>query len=587
MTQVTASSPTSVIGIGIDTARYGHRVTFLRDDKQPAAAPLDVLESQEGYQQLQERIELLRQRHPTARFHVRIDCAGQYAVNLERFLRDLPLALEISVGEPARNAAYRKAHLPKRKSDDGDSFATARYAVVERPPQTPDLPPEFAALREVASRLESQVVQTTRFVCQLHNLLARVFPELATLVAEIRAHWVLAMLSRYPTPARIARAKPESLIMLPYAKPEKIAAIQTAARTSVGMLKGDVAETLVCQLVRDIQASKKNEKSLETLMKQAFAALPPGSHHLLTTIKGIGPATAAALVAKVVSIDRFATPAQLVSYFGLFPEEHTSGYDRDGNPRPPGSMHMSRQGNDLVRRCLWMGAQSAAMHNPAIRALYARQRARGKRGDVAMGHCMRKLLHLVFAVWKSGRPFDPNHYPWEKQSGEKNAPASETSSPPSENKTAAGHTESLTSPEKVVTAAPSKVEAAEARVNVTTPPRRRIDYAKLRSQITMEQVLTQLGWLSRLKGPTPQLRGPCPIHGTQEDRRRCFSVHLGRQIFRCFHAECAAQGNVLDLWAAVRHLPLYEAALDLANTFQLDAHENREEEPVGRPKQPR
>ena len=215
MTQVTASSPTSVIGIGIDTARYGHRVTFLRDDKQPAAAPLDILESQEGYQQLQERIELLRQRHPTARFHVRIDCAGQYAVNLERFLRDLPLALEISVGEPARNAAYRKAHLPKRKSDDGDSFATARYAVVERPPQTPDLPPEFAALREVASRLESQVVQTTRFVCQLHNLLARVFPELATLVAEIRAHWVLAMLSRYPTPARIARAKPESLIMTP------------------------------------------------------------------------------------------------------------------------------------------------------------------------------------------------------------------------------------------------------------------------------------------------------------------------------------------------------------------------------------
>jgi hypothetical protein len=26
---------------------------------------------------------------------------------------------------------------------------------------------------------------------------------------------------------------------------------------------------------------------------------------------------------------------------------------------------------------------------------------------------MRKLLHLVFAVWKTGKPFDPNHYPWE------------------------------------------------------------------------------------------------------------------------------------------------------------------------------
>ena len=39
-----------------------------------------------------------------------------------------------------------------------------------------------------------------------------------------------------------------------------------------------------------------------------------------------------------------------------------------------------------------------------------------------------------------------------------------------------------------------------------------------------------------------------------------------------------AQGNVLDLWAAVHKLPLYEAALHLAETFRLPR--NREEEPV-------
>jgi len=31
---------------------------------------------------------------------------------------------------------------------------------------------------------------------------------------------------------------------------------------------------------------------------------------------------------------------------------------------------------------------------------------------VALGHCMRKLLHLVFAVWKTGQSFDCQHYPW-------------------------------------------------------------------------------------------------------------------------------------------------------------------------------
>ena len=44
------------IGVGIDTARYGHRVSFLRPDRQPAAKPLTVLENRAGYQALQERL---------------------------------------------------------------------------------------------------------------------------------------------------------------------------------------------------------------------------------------------------------------------------------------------------------------------------------------------------------------------------------------------------------------------------------------------------------------------------------------------------------------------------------------------------
>ena len=81
----------TLIGVGIDTARYGHHVTFLQADKQPAAPSLDVLESAAGYEQLRQALERIAQREPHARFHVRIDAAGQYATNLEVFLRSLPL----------------------------------------------------------------------------------------------------------------------------------------------------------------------------------------------------------------------------------------------------------------------------------------------------------------------------------------------------------------------------------------------------------------------------------------------------------------------------------------------------------------
>ena len=72
------------------------------------------------------------------------------------------------------------------------------------------------------------------------------------------------------------------------------------------------------------------------------------------TIPGIGRRTAAALVAKIVSLDRFETPAKLVSYFGGFPEENTSGVTKQNQPIPQGTPHMSPQGNDLVRSLLWM-----------------------------------------------------------------------------------------------------------------------------------------------------------------------------------------------------------------------------------------
>ena len=91
------------IGVGIDTARYGHRVSFLRPDRQPAAKPLTVMENRAGYQALEERLKQLQKEHPQAHFHVRIDAAGQYATNLETFLRGLPFPTTITIGEPARN----------------------------------------------------------------------------------------------------------------------------------------------------------------------------------------------------------------------------------------------------------------------------------------------------------------------------------------------------------------------------------------------------------------------------------------------------------------------------------------------------
>ena len=281
------------------------------------------------------------------------------------------------------------------------------------------------------------------------------------MAGDISAAWVLKLLEKYPTAERIAGAHLASLEKIPHLSGEQAQALHQAAKQSVASLRGDLAEALVRDLVSQLQQCQQAERHLRKLLLASFSDLPASAHVQVLTIPGIGEATAAALVAKIVDIGRFATPNHLVNYFGVFPEESSSGVDKHGKPLPPGTLVMSRKGNDLVRAYLWNAVRTGIRLNPALRALYRRLRAKGKRGDVAMGHCMRKLLHLVYAVWKTNRPFDENHFPWEgpsdAQSPTAAPPAVDDGATAAVNKKAVGHKQDLPA-KKVVTTANSTVE---------------------------------------------------------------------------------------------------------------------------------
>jgi len=54
---------------------------------------------------------------------------------------------------------------------------------------------------------------------------------------------------------------------------------------------------------------------------------------------------------------------------------------------------------------------SALVHNPAIRAFCQRLKDNGKPGKSFGLAAMRKLIHIAFAILKSGKPFDPSYKP--------------------------------------------------------------------------------------------------------------------------------------------------------------------------------
>jgi transposase len=574
-------APPRRCGVGIDTSRYGHYAVFLHDNLQPAAAELAFPESAAGYALLRQRLQQIARRQAPVTFVVRLDAAGQYADNLCHFLHTLTtpspdapgspaLGLTVSCGDPQRNKNYRAALFGPHKSDPLDALACARFALSERPAPTPLWPVALRTLRQVAGRLQAVVRQRTRLINQFHHLLALTFPELALLTKDLAAGWVLELVHRYPTAALLAGASAEDLAAIPYLPDAQVTPLGEHARGSVGSLQDATMAELVRDQVRQLRDVGARQKRLETLLVGAYRALPQCNH--LDSINGIGAVSAAVLTAFILDIDRFQTPGQLVAYFGTLPIEVSSGVDRDGQPRGPKRYVMSRRGNDLVRRYLWMAALSAVRCNPAVRALYRRVVAKHPQHKaIAIGHAMRKLLHLVFAIWKSGRPFVATHYPWEAAAeGEKSDSGMSLESvtsdtPRSEEGQAAGPKRTARPARTEVTAACADTVAERGAVDQHTA----IDFAHLKRQLPLARLLDHLGLTGRLRGGGPQRRCTCPIH-RGDARGQTFSVNLEENVFQCFESRCGKKGDVIDLWASVRGLSLREAAVDLVHTFGLE-----------------
>ena len=125
--------------------------------------------------------------------------------------------------------------------------------------------------------------------------------------------------------------------------------------------------------------------------------------NLLDSIPGIGVATISRLIAFVGDVNRFDDAKALAAFVGLNPTVHQSGSSVRGKSR------LSKKGNATIRKALYMPAVVARRYNPIIKEFAQRLKKAGKSNMLIIGAVMRKLLHIIYGVLKSGKPFDANY----------------------------------------------------------------------------------------------------------------------------------------------------------------------------------
>ncbi len=123
-----------------------------------------------------------------------------------------------------------------------------------------------------------------------------------------------------------------------------------------------------------------------------------GKVQLLSSVPGVGPVTAATLVAELPELGELNRRA-IASLAGLAPFDHDSG-------RWHGRRFI-RGGRKSVRVALHMATLAATRCNPLIKSFYQRLIAGGKSFRCAMVACARKLLILLNSLVKENRHWTP------------------------------------------------------------------------------------------------------------------------------------------------------------------------------------
>ncbi len=193
-------------------------------------------------------------------------------------------------------------------------------------------------------------------------------------------------ISTLPTPEQQALqalvARRRQLIAMRVAEHQRLSVSHAAARKSITTLIAAINAQ-----IDDVEAALA--KHIDT-------------HHAelaqqLSSVRGIGPTTTASLIAEVPELGHLSR-REISALIGVAP------FNRDS-----GQMRGKRSifgGRGQVRRGLYMATLAAIRFNAVIKHFYARLVTAGKPKKVAIVACMRKLLTILNAMVRTGRPWD-------------------------------------------------------------------------------------------------------------------------------------------------------------------------------------
>jgi transposase len=389
------------IAIGLDISKGRCDVAILNQSGTLLAGSGGYDDNRRDHDRLQAVLMSLREKWPEARIVVGMEATGGLELNWMAFFRTEKRWAKFVFAHrlnPLAIKRYLESNLHREANDVSAARGIAQF-VMERYRERTPAPEAFDGKVAFYRVVRGQIQRRTQAVQRLQSLLPAVHPGLVQHCRLGVPDWVLAVIMRYPTVGKLARAKAETLADLPHVDLKRAQSLIKEAQESVAALNDEGSGLAAAAITDEIRDLDRRIDDGKDRLKKLLEDDPRVAQ--LDSIIGIGTWSAIALTLEIGDVSRFATVRSLIAFAGLDPRTSTSG---DGVVKHG----ISHRGNANIRATLFMVAMVAKVHNPVIAAFFQRLTSGGmpKPAMVALTACMAKILRIAYALLCSGRTFD-------------------------------------------------------------------------------------------------------------------------------------------------------------------------------------
>lgn len=390
-----------MIYAGVDIAKMDHVIGAVDETGAEAARPMKFKNSEAGFERCIAWLESVAESEDGV--FVGMEATGHYWKACFAYLT--AAGYRVCVVNPMQVHAMRKLKsLSGVKNDRIDSWLIAETLRQGDYDETRLATDEVQALKQLTRYHQGLKQELAAVKTQAICVLDAYFPEYAALFSDMFGAASLKVLAECPTPSEVARKRASSIAKLLSEGSRgrlgdaKAAEVKAAAKSSVGIRLGEEAASFqIRTMVSQVEFLNATIAKVEKEVASLLGKVEPD----ITTIPGVSTTTGAQIVAEIGDVKRFRNAASIVKYAGL-----NSGVDESGKYSAEG-VPITKHGSPYLRRSLWLAANRARQYDPRLKEYYDKLRRKGKPHRVAVTAVARKLCHVVYAVMRDGKPYDP------------------------------------------------------------------------------------------------------------------------------------------------------------------------------------